>query len=116
MFRFTAQGRIGRIDELKNNTLRISLAADRLVEGSDGQWTKTEWLSFVSFDAELNKQMLIDLEKGQSVALEGRIVPRTREVEGRRIYDQSFEITRVQRGAKAKPKTAKPAEPAEASA
>jgi antirestriction protein ArdC len=103
MFRFTAQGRIGRIDELKNNTLRISLAADRLVEGNDGQWTKTEWLSFVSFDAELNKQMLTDLEKGQSVTLEGRIVPRTREVEGRRLYDQSFEITRVQRGARAKP-------------
>ena len=81
MFRFTLQGRIGRIQELQKNTLRISLAADRLVEGRDGQWTATEWLSCVSFDAALNTQMLIELEKGQSVTLDGRIVPRVREVD-----------------------------------
>ncbi|MES1197554.1 MAG: hypothetical protein ABUL55_02905, partial [Pseudomonadota bacterium] len=89
MFRFTVQGRVGRIDELKNNTVRISIAADRLVEGNDGQWTKTEWLGCVSFDPELNKQLLTELDKGHSASLEGRIVPRTRVVDGRNVYDHS---------------------------
>lgn len=119
MFRFTLQGRIGRIQELQKNTLRISLAADRLVEGRGGQWTATEWLSCVSFDAALNTQMLTELEKGQSVTLDGRIVPRVREVDGKRIYDHTFEITRFQRHSKPKApkaKAAAPVEPAEAAA
>ena len=102
MFSFKIQGRIGRIDQLKNNTVRISVAADRLVEGNDGQWTKTEWLSCVSFDPAFNEKQLTDLEKGQAVTLEGRIVPRTRVQEGKRLYEQTLEITRIQRGAKAK--------------
>lgn len=118
MFRFTLQGRIGRIEEFKNNTLKVSVATDRIVEGQSDTWTKTEWLAAVSFDPALNAQMLTELEKGQSVTLEGRIVPRTREHEGRRIYDQTFEITRFQRGAKAKlaAKASKSAETAEAAA
>ncbi|MBX3428153.1 MAG: single-stranded DNA-binding protein [Hyphomonadaceae bacterium] len=118
MFRFTLQGRIGRIEELKNNTLRISLAADRIVEGQSDTWTKTEWLGAVSFDQALNTKMLTELEKGQSVTLEGRIVPRMRERDGRKLYDQTFEITGFQRGAKAKAngKTKAAPEPAEASA
>ena len=114
MFRFQVQGRIGAINEYKNNTLRISVASDRLVEGNDGQWTKTEWLGCVSFNAELNAQMLTQLEKGQSVSLEGRIVPRTRERGDQKIYDHSFEITRFQ--LQSKPKAARKTEHAGASA
>ncbi len=116
MFRFTLQGRIGRIEELKHNTLRLSVAADRIVEGPNDTWTKTEWLGAVSFDPALNTQMLTELEKGQSVTLEGRIVPRMRERDGKKLYDHTLEITRFQLHSKPKaPAKAKPA-PAEAAA
>jgi len=96
MFRFTAEGRIGKIEGLKSNTLRISIAADRLAEGRDGQYTKTEWLACVSFDAALNSQMLAQLDKGDSVSIEGRIVPSVWMKGEQRIYDNTFEITRYQ--------------------
>ncbi len=102
MYRFTAQGRIGRIDELKKGGLRISVAADRLVDGPDGQWTKTEWLSLISFDAELNTKLLTELEVGQSAKFEGRVEPRKRPVGDIKIYDSSFVILRFDRMSKPK--------------
>lgn len=109
MFRFTAQGRIGKIEELKNKTLRISVAADRLAEGRDGQYTKTEWLSGVSFDAELNAEMLAQLDKGDNVNLEGRIVPNVWLKGEQRMFDNTFEVLRFQRLSRSKAKTnAKP--------
>lgn len=105
MFRFTIQGRIGRIDQVKapDAVIRIAIAADRLVEGQDGAWTKTEWLNCVSFDRALNTRMLTELEVGQSVTLDGRIEPRKREVGDRKITDHSFVITRFDRLSKPKP-------------
>lgn len=104
MFRFTIQGRIGRIDQVKGTDaiVRVSIAADRIVEGQDGAWTKTEWLNCVSFDRALNTRMLTELEVGQSVTLDGRIEPRKREVEGRKITDHSFVVTRFDRASKPK--------------
>ncbi|QGZ94905.1 single-stranded DNA-binding protein [Terricaulis silvestris] len=103
MFRFTVQGRIGSINEYRSNTLSISVAADRLVEGRDGQYTATEWMRCVSFDAELNKQMLVELEKGQLVTFEGRLVPRVRDKSAdKKTYETALEITSFQRGAKPK--------------
>ena len=105
MFRFTAQGRIGKIEELKAKTLRISIAADRLAEGRDGQYTKTEWLRCVSFDADLNAEMLTQLDKGDSVTFEGRIVPTVWLKGEQKIYDNPFEITRYQRLSRPKAKS-----------
>lgn len=103
MFRFTVQGRIGSINEYKNNTLSISVAAERLIEGREGQFTATEWMRCVSFDPELNKRLLTDLEKGQTVTLEGRIVPRIRDKNAaKKLYEPTLEITHFQRGAKPK--------------
>ena len=120
MFRFTAQGRIGKIEELKAKTLRISIAADRLAEGRDGQYTKTEWLRCVSFDADLNAEMLTQLDKGDSVTFEGRIVPTVWLKGEQKIYDNTFEITRYQRLSRPKAKTAsaksKPEDAADAAA
>ena len=119
MFRFTLQGRIGRIDQVKGTSaiVRVSVAADRLVEGQDGSWTKTEWMSAVSFDRTLNEKMLIELEVGQSVTLDGRVEPKKRQVGDINIYDQSFVITGFQRLSKPKANgKTKPAQPAEAAA
>lgn len=119
MFRFTLQGRIGRIDQVKGTSaiVRVSVAADRLVEGQDGSWTKTEWLSAVSFDRALNEKMLVELEVGQSVTLDGRVEPKKRQVGDINIYDQSFVITRFERLSKPKANgKTKPAQPAEATA
>lgn len=105
MFRFTVQGRIGSINEYKNHTLSISVAADRLIEGRDGQYTATEWMRCVSFDPELNRQMLTELEKGQLVTLEGRIVPRIRDRSAeKKLYEPTLEIIRFERVAKPKSK------------
>jgi single-stranded DNA-binding protein len=106
MFRFTAQGRIGKIEELGRKTLKISIAADRLVEGRDGQFTKTEWIRCVSFDETLNAEMLTQLEKGDSVSFEGRIVPTVWLKGEQKIYDNTFEITRYQRLSRPKAKSA----------
>lgn len=114
MYRFTAQGRIGRIDELKKGGLRISVAADRLVDGPDGQWTKTEWLSVISFDGELNTKMLTELEVGQSVKFEGRVEPRKRPIGDIKIYDNSFVVLRFDRMSKPKATAKTKTEPAEA--
>ena len=105
MFRFTIQGRIGRIDQVKapDAVVRISIAADRIVEGQDGAWTKTEWLNCISFDRALNQRVLTELEVGQSVTLDGRIEPRKREVGDRKITDHSFVVTRFERLSKPKP-------------
>ena len=116
MYRFTAQGRIGRIDELKKGGLRISVASDRLVDGPDGQWTKTEWLSVISFDAELNTKMFTELEVGQSVKFEGRIEPRKRPVGDIKIYDNSFVVVRFDRMSKPKANGKAKTEPADAAA
>jgi len=99
MFRFTLTGRIGRIEQVKGDAaiIRISLAADRLVEGKDGAWTKTEWVSAVSFDETLNRELLTALEVGQSVTLDGRIEPRKRQVGETTITDHSFVLTKCER-------------------
>ena len=99
MFRFTLTGRIGRIERVKGDAtiIRISLAADRLVEGKDGAWTKTEWVSAVSFDEKLNRELLAALEVGQSVTLDGRIEPRKRQVGDATITDHSFVLTKFER-------------------
>jgi single-stranded DNA-binding protein len=102
MFRFTLTGRVGRIEQVKGDAaiVRISLAADRLVEGKDGAWTKTEWVSAVSFDEKLNRELLTALEIGQSVTLDGRIEPRKRQVGEATITDHSFVLTKFERLAK----------------
>jgi single-stranded DNA-binding protein len=102
MFRFTLTGRIGRIEQVKGTAaiVRISLAADRLVENQDGAWSKTEWLSVVSFDEKLNAQLLADLAVGQSASLEGRIEPRKRQVGDAKLTDHSFVLTKFERLAK----------------
>jgi single-stranded DNA-binding protein len=102
MFRFTLQGRIGRIEQVKGTAaiVRISLAADRLVDGKDGAWTKTEWVSAVSFDEKLNRELLAALEVGQSVTLDGRIEPRKRQVGEATITDHSFVLTKFERQSK----------------
>lgn len=99
MFRFTLTGRIGRIEQVKGNAtiVRISLAADRIVDGKDGAWTKTEWVSAVSFDEKLNRELLGTLEVGQSVTLDGRIEPRKRQVGEATISDHSFVLTKFER-------------------
>jgi single-stranded DNA-binding protein len=99
MFRFTLTGRVGRIEQVKGDAaiVRISLAADRLVEGKDGAWTKTEWVSAVSFDEKLNRELLAALEVGQSVTLDGRIEPRKRQVGDATITDHSFVLTKFER-------------------
>jgi single-stranded DNA-binding protein len=115
MFRFTAQGRIGKIEELGKKTLKISIAADRLVEGRDGQFTKTEWIRCVSFDETLNAEMLTQLERGDSVTFDGRIVPTVWMKGEQKVYDHTFEITRYQRLSRPKAKSA-PAKKAEETA
>jgi hypothetical protein len=40
-FRFTAQGRIGSIKEYKNNVVRVSVAAERIVQGRSDNYTAT---------------------------------------------------------------------------
>ena len=102
MFRFTAQGRIGRITAMAKQGLRISITADRLAEGPQGTYTRTEWLSCISFDAGLNKRLETELEVGQSVKFDGRVEPRKREVDGKPIYDTSFFIERFERLSKPK--------------
>ncbi len=99
MFRFTLQGRIGRIEQVKGTAaiVRISVASDRLVEGKDGAWTKTEWVSAVSFDDTLNHELLDALAVGLSVYLEGRIEPRKRQVGEASITDHSFVLTKFER-------------------
>jgi len=117
MYRFTAQGRIGRIDQLNKGGLRISVASDRLVDGPDGQWTKTEWFSAISFDAALNTKMFTELEVGQSVKFEGRIEPRKRPVGDIKIYDNNFVVLKFERLSKPKANgKAKPAEGEQAAA
>lgn len=109
MFRFTAQGRIGQIQQLAKQGLRISIAADRLAEGPSGQYTRTEWLGCISFDPNLNSSLERDLEVGMAVQIEGRIEPRKRVVDDKPIYDTSFLIERVERLSKPKPKAKEPA-------
>lgn len=111
MYRFTAQGRIGRIDQLNKGGLRISIADERLVDGPDGQWTKTEWLSLISFDAALVTKLLSELETGMRVNVEGRIEPRKRIVNDTKIYDHNFVVVKYER--LSKPKANGKAKPAE---
>jgi single-stranded DNA-binding protein len=112
MFRFTLQGRIGRIEQVPRKdggdatVVRISLAADRLVVGRDGAWTKTEWLAVVSFDEKLNRELLAALEVGQSAKLDGRIEPRKRQVGDASIADHSFVLTKFERLSKPPAKAA----------
>lgn len=112
MFRFTAQGRIGRIQQIAKQGLRISVAADRLAEGPQGAYTRTEWLTCISFNAELNRSLETELEVGMSVKLDGRVEPRKRDVQGVTVYDTSFFIERFERLSKPKA-SAKPRKEAE---
>lgn len=118
MYRFTAQGRIGRIDQLNKGGLRISVANERLVDGPDGQWTKTEWLSLISFDAALVTKLLSELETGMRVNVEGRIEPRKRPFGDKKIYDHSFVVLKFERLSKPKAggKAKSAAEPEQAAA
>jgi len=105
MFRFTVQGRIGRLDPVKgmSEILRLSIAADRRVEGATCQWTKTEWLSVVCFDRALNERLLTELEVGHSVSIDGRIEPCKRPVGDKSITDHSFVLTSFALLSKPKP-------------
>ena len=102
MFRFTVQGRIGRINSIAREGLKLSVAADRLADGPSGRYTRTEWLSCISFDADLVAKLQADLEVGMNVKLEGRIEPRKREVDGVTVYDTSFFLERFERLSKPK--------------
>lgn len=102
MYRFTAQGRIGKIVQLNKGGLRISIANERLVDGPDGQWTKTEWLSLISFDAALVTKLLSELEVGMRINVEGRIEPRKRKVNDLDIFDHSFVVLKFERLSKPK--------------
>ncbi len=79
MFTFKVQGRIGSINEYKNNVVKISVAAERVVQGRSDNYTATEWAPCVSFDPELNKKLMASLVVGQNVTLEGLVVPRPRD-------------------------------------
>lgn len=105
MFRFSVQGRIGRLEPVKGlaEILRLSIAADRLVDGANGQWTKTEWLSIVCFDRTLNERLLTELEVGHNVAIEGRVEPRKRPLGDKMITDHSFVLTSFSLLSKPKP-------------
>jgi single-stranded DNA-binding protein len=105
MFCFTAQGRIGRLERIKGlaEIIRLSIAADRRVEGATGQWTKTEWLSVVCFDRALNERLLTELEVGHSVSIDGRIEPCKRPVGDKSITDHSFVLTSFALLSKPKP-------------
>lgn len=115
MFRFTANGTIGRIQELNKGAVRISVAADRIIEGQAKTWTQTEWLGCVSFDPALGKQILTDLQVGQPVTLEGRLVPRSREVDGKKQYETMLEVTGFKAGSKPKANGKAKSAPADAS-
>jgi hypothetical protein len=112
MFHFTVQGRIGRLGSIAREGFRISIAADRLADGPQGRYTRTEWLSCICFDAKMNARLEADLEVGMNVKLEGRIEPRKREVDGVTLYDTSFFIDRFERLSKPKtlPEKREPAE------
>ena len=106
MFSFTAHGRIGTLARAKaNNAIaRVSIAADRRVEGQDGPWTKTEWLACVSFDASLTDRIMNELHVGDSVVLEGRIEPRKRQVGDINVTEHALVIASFA----LQPKTTKP--------
>lgn len=109
MFRFSAQGRIGSINQHRNNTLSVAIAADRIAEGRDGAFTLTEWMRCVSFDPALNKQMLTDLDKGQIAQFEGRLVPRVRDKNATpKVYETILEVTAFKRISKPSAKAEKP--------
>jgi hypothetical protein len=110
MFRFTVQGRIGSINEYKNNVVRISVAAERIVQGRSDNYTATEWAPCVSFDPSLNKKLMAGLSVGQNVTFEGQIVPRLRDKNAeKKVYDLSLEILNFTAGARPKAKTEKSA-------
>jgi hypothetical protein len=111
MFRFTVQGRIGSIKEYKNNVVRVSVAAERIVQGRSDNYTATEWAPCVSFDPNMNRKLMADLSVGQNVTIEGIIVPRPRDKNAeKKIFDLSLEIVSFQPGARPKAKAAKSAE------
>ena len=106
MFSFTATGRIGRVERPKGTDaiVRISIAAERLVDGPSGKWTKTEWLAAVSFDAALNQRLADELSVGDAVEITGRIEPRKREVGDARITDHNFIVERFRLNSRPKAK------------
>jgi hypothetical protein len=106
MFSFKVQGRIGAINEYVRNVVRISVAAERIVEGKSDNYTATEWMGCVSFDANLNKKLMAALAVGQNVTLEGRIIPRVRDKNAeKKIYDPALEILSFSAGAKPRAKS-----------
>lgn len=109
MFSFTATGRIGRIGRIErpkgtDAIVRLSIAADRLVDGPSGKWTKTEWLAAVSFDRALNELLTEELSVGDAVEITGRSEPRKREVGDARITDHSFIVERFKLNSRPKAK------------
>lgn len=109
MFCFTVTGRIGSMQKLAKDGLRISVGAERLAEGPDGAYTRTEWLGCISFDPALNEKLQHDLEVGMNVKLDGRIEPRKRMVDGKALYDTSLFIGAFERLSKPKATAKKPA-------
>lgn len=106
MFSFKIQGRVGSINEYRNNVVRISVASERIVQGRSDNYTATEWAPCVSFDPVLNKKLAAALVIGQNVTLEGIIVPRPRDKNAeKKIFDLSLEILSFSPGAKPRAKS-----------
>ncbi len=97
MFRFTAEGRIGRLEraKAKPTVARLSVTAARRDPRRNDAFS-LEWLSCVSFDPELTDRIMRDLSVGDRVALEGRIEVRQRQIGDIRITDHSFIISGFQ--------------------
>ncbi len=107
MFSFKVQGRIGSINEYRNNVVRISVAAERIVQGRTDNYTATDWAPCVSFDPALNKKLIAGLSVGQNVTLEGIVVPRPRDKNAeKKIFDLTLEIQSFSPGAKPRAKSA----------
>ena len=117
MFSFKVQGRIGSINEYKNNVVRISVAAERIVQGRSDNYTATEWAPCVSFDPALNKKLMSALSVGQNVTIEGIVVPRPRDKNAeKKIFDLTLEIQSFSAGARPRAQTEQPAAEQTASA
>lgn len=95
MFRFTAEGRIGRLERAKGNpgVARLSVTAPRYADHQNRNTIRLEWLACVCFDATLTDRIMRDLSVGDRVTLEGRIEPRPRQLGDLRIIDHTFVVT-----------------------
>ena len=106
MFSFKVQGRIGSINQYKNNVVRVAVAAERIVQGRSDNYTATEWAPCVSFDPALNKKLMATLSVGQNVTIEGLVVPRPRDRDAeKKVFDLTLEIQGFSPGAKPRTQT-----------